>query len=370
MEQVISLMRKTGLRLLSVKDGKVDLGAGALIPRFLTWRAEAESMRISQRVKSANRKLAREGKAHPGGMRPFGHERGCHALRQEEAAVIREAAERLIAGESLYAISMDWRARGIKTATGKEWTGANLRKTLSKPRLAGYRERDGELFRGEGGIVRILDDSVWEQVKTILADPARTRPEVRVARHLLTNLVCCGRCGQRMVAGTDRGRRVYICQPSSHPGACGRMSCSAERAEEAIAEIWIAAFDSPDAVDSVSERVRAAAEAQDRLRDLRDRLAALTTAHFVEGVIDRPQYMDAKRELEARIADIEGEERRRERTKRIAALQGNSQAVWERASLSERRALLALVVARIAILPRGKQVARFDPTRMAIEWRA
>ena len=35
MEAVIKLMRKSGLRLVTVKEGELDLSAGALVPRFL-----------------------------------------------------------------------------------------------------------------------------------------------------------------------------------------------------------------------------------------------------------------------------------------------------------------------------------------------
>jgi hypothetical protein len=79
--------------------------------------------------------------------------------------------------------------------------------------------------------------------------------------------------------------------------------------------------------------------------------------------------MDAKRELEGRIADIERGQRRDDDAAQTAGLIGRSAAVWDAASLSERRALLRLVVAEVRIERRGK-TGRFDPSRVAITWRA
>jgi site-specific DNA recombinase len=372
MERVIGLMRRSGLRLLSVKDGRIDLEAGALVPRFLTWRAEAESERISQRVKSANRKAAREGRAHSGGPRPWGHERGCRELREDEAALIREAAGRVIAGESMYGISMSWRERGVQTPTGTAWTGGNLCKMLAKPRIAGYRERDGELYRSDptdGGIAPILDDATWRRLRAIIGDPSRRRPEVRTTRHLLSGVLWCGGCGHRMVCGMSHGRRVYKCQPANHPGACGLVSIAADSAEQVVAGAWIEAFNGPDSIAAVASRNGHHEAGEVELSELRERLASATRAHFVEGVLPRDGYMDAKRELEGRIADIERGQRRDDDAAQTAGLIGRSAAVWDAASLSERRALLRLVVAEVRIERRGK-TGRFDPSRVAITWRA
>jgi hypothetical protein len=86
-------------------------------------------------------------------------------------------------------------------------------------------------------------------------------------------------------------------------------------------------------------------------------------------VLDRAGFMDVKRELEGRIADVERELRRDDQAAHVAGLIGRSAAVWDAASLSERRALLRLVVDEVRVAPRGK-TGRFDPARVAIDWRA
>jgi hypothetical protein len=288
-----------------------------------------------------------------------------------EAALIREAAQRLIAGESLYGIAQDWRRRDVQRANGGRFTGSDLRSMLHKPRLAGYRERDGELHRADdgSGIQPILDDQTWRAVRAVLDDPSRKRPEVRTSRHLLSGLIRCGECGGRMVSGTNHGARVYVCQPANFGGrdsGCGKLSVAADPVEQVVTGAWIAAFDGPEARAAVANGHGADVDAQ--LGELRDRLKAAVAAHFVEGAITRPQFMDAKRDLEARISGLERQLRRDTESDRRAALVGRSEAVWDAATLGERRALLALVVDQVRIDRRGR-TGRFDPERVGITWR-
>jgi hypothetical protein len=51
---------------------------------------------------------------------------------------------------------------------------------------------------GNGDWPPILDRGVWEQVKAILADPARKTSTGTVAKHLLSGIARCGVCGGPM----------------------------------------------------------------------------------------------------------------------------------------------------------------------------
>jgi site-specific DNA recombinase len=379
MEQVIRLMRKSGLRLVTVKEGELDLSAGALVPRFLTWRAEAESERISQRVRSANRKLARSGQPHAGGKAPYGHRRERAADGQArlsavpaEADVIREAAQRLVDGESLRAVAADLNTRGVATAQGGQWTGTYLRKLLLQPRLAGYRERDGEFYSAEdkgGGIEPILTDAEWKRATAILGDPSRKRADVRTARHLLTGLLRCGSCGSRMVTGYQHGRRVYICQKQNMPDACGLVSASALPLEEVVSGAWVEAFDGPELLPVIALEAGDHRNLCDEIGVLRERLGAASQAHFVEGVLSRPEYSAIRRELEARIADMERQLRRDAESEQIAQLVGVAEGTWQAASTEQRRALLRLIVDQVTVASRSSGVGRFDPSRVSVTLR-
>src|SRR4051812_7087734 len=86
-------------------DTSTDLGL-ALV-RILVALASLESATISLRLKALEAERARRGKP-PHGKRPFGLSDGWTDLVPEEAALIREAANRVLAGNSLRQIVLDW----------------------------------------------------------------------------------------------------------------------------------------------------------------------------------------------------------------------------------------------------------------------
>ena len=81
--------------------------------------AAKESDDKSRRIKRKALELARDGKVGGGGTRPFGFEADRKTIRASEAAVVIEAAQRVLAGEAVRSICFDLNERGIKTATGR-----------------------------------------------------------------------------------------------------------------------------------------------------------------------------------------------------------------------------------------------------------
>jgi hypothetical protein len=61
------------------------------------------------------------------------------------AEAIREAAARVLRGESLRSIAFDFNDRGIKPVGGGRWVGSTLRRVLVSPRIAKLRDHRGEI---------------------------------------------------------------------------------------------------------------------------------------------------------------------------------------------------------------------------------
>ena len=58
-------------------------------------------------------------------------------------------------------------------------------------------------------------------------------------------------------------------------------------------------------------------------------------------------------------------------TEALAGMTGaDTRAAWEAASLDRQRAVLAALIDRIVIEPAERQGQRFDPDRLAVDWRA
>jgi hypothetical protein len=128
-----------------------------------TGRSWYESAIRSQRVKDAVERNARAGKRTGGGSRPFGYKINRHDLGEggkrryriigeeiepAEAEAIKEAAARVLRGESIRSIAFNFNDRGIKPVAGGRWAGSTLRRMLVSPRIAGLREHNGEVVSG------------------------------------------------------------------------------------------------------------------------------------------------------------------------------------------------------------------------------
>jgi len=96
--------------------------------------ARYESEHRAERLRLKWDELARAGKPKGGGVRPFGFQPDRRTINEPEAALLREAAERVLAGEGMYAVLGDWQARAIVTPAGNGWSATSLRRALLAPR--------------------------------------------------------------------------------------------------------------------------------------------------------------------------------------------------------------------------------------------
>src|SRR6185312_2288785 len=115
-------------------------------------------------------------------------------LDQAEAAVVQDAADRVLAGETVKGIARVLNAAGHRTSTGQPWRDVNVRDMLLRPRNAGLRVHHGEVV-GRGKWTPILPADKFHQVEAILNNPARrTNPGKDGRVHLLSVLARCGVC--------------------------------------------------------------------------------------------------------------------------------------------------------------------------------
>lgn len=154
-ERLIALVSETGLQILTVVSGDVDLATadGRAVARVLSAMDAVEAERMGERLARAALQRAEKGEWHGGAKPPWGYEfsRGDGKLRlvvEERAVMVREAAARVLAGESLYAIRTDWNVRGALTSPGLPWRSAGVRKMLVRGSAAGFMERRGRLLKG------------------------------------------------------------------------------------------------------------------------------------------------------------------------------------------------------------------------------
>src|SRR4051812_889365 len=139
LEAFIDLCNAVGLTNVASVSGDLDLTTheGQLVARITGAVAKNESDVKSARVRRQKEQAAEQGRLSGGGTRAYGYEKDKLTIRPAEAAVVRDCARRLLAGESVRSICTGLNERGEPTSTGKQWSPQTLTRMLASPRISG-----------------------------------------------------------------------------------------------------------------------------------------------------------------------------------------------------------------------------------------
>jgi len=288
---------------------KLDSDADVAMARVLVAMANKSSADTARRVARAAKQQAIEGGWH-GGRPPFGYRaEGCNLyVIPEQAELIREAAQRILAGETVYRILTDWNQRGVRSPKGGLWTDRAFKIVMRACSIKGVREYrpvqpDGTRAKTPELLTKatwepILDEDTWAQVGAVFDARKAARNFYGGSSKRLypfTGLIRCSKCGTAM---THRGQ-VYQCVPPM-PGGCTRGIRAAE--VEALVEQAVLAVFAQIAhnrgkrtrnTDHTARTGLAAALESDRAK-----LAQLDDDHY-DGLIERAAWVRQR----ARIAD-------------------------------------------------------------------
>lgn len=379
---------ESGLLVLDSED-EYDLTSANGKKAFRDQMAGAayESDRLSTRVKRGKRLKALRGEPNVS-SRPFGFQTDGVTVLDAEAAILRDLADRLLAGESQDEMIRRLGELGVMTSTGGHWTRAGLRQVLTRPRNAGLIVHQGAVVGRLPG-EPILSEDIHNRIVTMYAARRRGRPNSDA--YLCSGIVHCGLC-HHVLTGRPRAnmapypdgsvRRQYWCQPRSHDSGCGRIAVDQRELDRHVGALVVAILADPRhaaaieaAAQSIGEQRRtldaAIAEAEGLAEQLADRLG--------RGEITLRRYDTAVRPLDRRLAEL-----LRQRAELhaepavdlapevLAASRGQWQKRWDAptTTVADRRALLrqALRGRRILVMPADPTAPRrFDPRRIVIE---
>jgi site-specific DNA recombinase len=264
---------------------------------------------------------------------------------EDRAAMVREAAARVLAGESLYAIRKDWNDRGAVTTAGLPWRSAGVRKMLVRGSAAGYMERRGRLLKGSWE--PILDWNTWQQVRAVLTDPRRNSRTLgqQDTHYPLTGRSRRGRCDHLMYSSIVKYGLTYWCPDM---GGCGHMRIRGVDLERLLHELIVARQDDhPTQV-----------ETDPVLTALRMQSNQLQDDHY-DRLIDRQDFLRQGDRIRQKLAD-----RRREIT---GAYPGRSfTSVARTASLQDLEAVRRQVLHEH--LERVVVHTHLGPTKPPADW--
>ena len=140
-EDTIDVVQRYNRPILDT-TGSVDLLTenGRAMARVLVTMSGKQSADTARRVKRKHRVLQQAG-LPAGGPRPFGWNDDKRTLRTHESDELVMASERIRNGAPVTSIVLDFKARGVLTSFGKQWTVATLILVLRNPRMRGLRSR-------------------------------------------------------------------------------------------------------------------------------------------------------------------------------------------------------------------------------------
>jgi DNA invertase Pin-like site-specific DNA recombinase len=351
---------------------------------------------VSSRQTAARDRMRRQGRNAGHGVPPFGYRtgphptlavgRGLHVI-PEEADVVRELAERLIAGESTVKLADELNARGIPKARSAarvarlagdpeegldrgKWNGSRVRATMTSDHLLGRVSHNGSPLYGDDGQPLTPFEPILS-LETMLAlrerfDANRRGEPKRRASGLLSKIAFCSGCDRplypRRTSVSERnpeGHVNYGCSAASSGVTCPRKAyMSARKLDAEVVGRYLAAVGDAPQVQTVRELVTPTAELADidaQLRELSRRLADTDEDRDVEtltrtmGVLrDRRRHLRAL-PLKAAVGEAE--------TGRTWA------QAWEATdNLDERRRMLLRVIDRVVVHPVSA------PLRVELVW--
>lgn len=362
LEEFISLVEAQHVVVETVQAGHWDLStpSGRLVARQLGSVARYESEHKSERIKRALEQRANAGHAH--GRHAYGWT-ATGGVKRSEADVVRRAARRIVAGDSLRGICSDLNDRGIASPSGKPWSKTMLRHIVTRERNVGLLIRHGTVI-GEGDWKPILDRGLWEQVRAILTDPARKTSTSSAAKHLLSGIARCGVCGGPMRAGMNRTVASYRCADRS----C--VSRNRTDVDALVVGTLLARLARPDAAELLNpKRSDESARAGEELRSLQARLD-LAADEYADGKIDARQLERITQRLRPKIEAATVRARSVDDSPLLAGLVGAGDVAkrWEGLPLTRQRAILDLLMT--VTVDRAAQGARtFDPDAVQIAWK-
>ncbi|MEO7261688.1 MAG: recombinase family protein [Jatrophihabitantaceae bacterium] len=334
--------------------------------------AEQESARTSKRVRRAARASAVAGRPH--GRSTYGYQRVYdpatrHLLSVEidesQAAVLREAARRILAGESLNRLVEDFTDRGIPTSNGGPWRPHAIKRYLTTPTYLGKRVYQGEVI-GDAMWPAVLEESDWWRLQAILTDPARDRArDHHGLKYLVSGLATCGRpgCGAVMYIANNRGFLSYACSAN----AC--VTRKKEYVDDLVQDVLLTELAKPDRRAAFVEGDPP--EAGSAWAEARAKQARLNA--FYDSAARGELTPAALARIEQRLlGEIAGHEAEVRRASLPAALRDlgdiDIAAEWEALSIRTKRAIVRHYLT-ISILPASRGQRTFDPASVAIKWR-
>lgn len=325
--EAIELLSKRRVSITLIKGNDIDLTT-PMGRSFAAQMGEADTLESelkSERLASAALERAQAGQASGhvlygwrrineygrSGKRISFHDE----LDPEQAAIVKEIVERILARESLTKLAADLNQRKIappRVAAGREpkrgrpdtWSSSSVRSIAMRwancAKRVHHRGRDDEQLL-PASWPPIVTEAQQIELRTLLSDPARATSKSGARQHYLTFAADIARCeGCKGILRVVRrgGRDMYVC---SHRGCTGRRKVWVD---DLVERVVLKRLAQPDARDLFRRDDTDAQQVRDEIRAIEGKLLELTDDRDAD-LITRDQYLRSTARHRARLAELE-----------------------------------------------------------------
>lgn len=361
LELLLRLADERHLQLASV-SGVRDLNSpdDRFILRIEAAQACKSSDDTSRRVTRGWRARAERGLPAGGGKRPFGFEADKVTIREDEAKVLREAVERLLAGQTIGGV-VAWMNEHSVTSMGNPWHPRALQNVVKSPRIAGLIVRQGRTY--EAAWEPIISPETWQEVNALYrANAVRYPYQGRERRYLLTGVAECHSCDGTMSTKPTGGRnrrasRIYYCR------RCRTVGRNVEHLDEYVTvqtievlnrarfreELAATAGADPAVGQEIAQLERRREQAKEQLEQLADH------PDIDPALVARSLTSFSRRIDELRAQQVASTEHRL-----LMRAAGIDRAAWDELPI-DVRAEIVRALFRIVVLPATWRGPGFDP---------
>ena len=216
---VVQWFVKQGIEVWSTREGeqRFDSHVDKLINYIRFWQSSGGSEKTAIRIKTKQSQMIQDGQ-YRGGLIPYGYRLEFLGrvnkknspvrdllIDEDQASVVRDIFHKIVdEGYGTNRLANYLNDLGIKTQRGTTlWRATSIRALISNPIYTG-RMRFGDELSDPFEKFRIIDDFCFQEAARIVHSRAQDQEEKRIgplnskSGGLLTGVIYCGECGQRM----------------------------------------------------------------------------------------------------------------------------------------------------------------------------
>lgn len=294
-----------GKNLVSATE-PIDLSTdiGRAIAYLIAIFAGMEAKAIADRVRGSHDYLRRHGRwgggSIPYGFMPAENPEGAGWVLVHDpdtAPIVREMVDRIIAGESMNSICIDFNKRGVlsprdhlasrsgkREPKGHKWATTGFGKIMRGRALLGVAEYEGQLIRDDSGLPvqraePLITRAKWLELQTAMKSLSITKTRTSGASLLLKIAFCpCGKpLYRRQFDKKGRTYAYYFC-PEFNKGECTNTSIQQQWLESLVESMFLTEIGDLEVLEKRlipgEDHSKELAEVEQALEELEDDRAA------------------------------------------------------------------------------------------------